>query len=65
MGKSLRPSADFPGLHIASGSYSGAPTAEYVCRCGASDSATGTAAVQNLVAEYDDHKAAHAKDRRR
>ncbi|CAG7626195.1 hypothetical protein [Actinacidiphila bryophytorum] len=61
MSEGLRPSATSPGLHIKGGSYSTAPTGEYACHCGATDSAKGTTAVKALVEAYSDHKASHAE----
>jgi hypothetical protein len=60
---SLRPSADFPGLHINGGSQYAAPTAEYVCHCGAEAHANGDTNVKRLVDDYNAHKATHARER--
>jgi hypothetical protein len=62
---SLGPSADFPGVHVNGGSRYTAPTAEYVCRCGATDTAKGDTAVKALVQAYGDHKASHTREGRR
>ncbi|MEU6853544.1 hypothetical protein ABZ901_26920 [Actinacidiphila alni] len=65
MAKDLHPTTDAPGLHVNGGSRYTAPTGEYACRCGASDSAKGDTAVTALVQAYGEHKASHAKEARR
>ncbi|MEV5775663.1 hypothetical protein AB0L49_31255 [Streptomyces antimycoticus] len=60
----LTPTPDFPGIRIADGQQTGTPFADYVCRCGASDRATGTNDVTDLVADYTaNHGPAHRRER--
>ncbi|MFF7156778.1 hypothetical protein [Streptomyces sp. NPDC008139] len=61
----LRPTPALPGIRISAPVHAerpfgsvqpAAPFAEYVCRCGATDTAHGAEAVAALVAWWDDHQ---------